>query len=250
MAFIGMESLDPKSLADVQKKQNNVEEYKGAFDKLHRLGILTFTGLMFALDEDTAAYYEQLPVLLDEVGTTVILPSIAIPLYGTPLYKKVVSEGRLEDTDLSLRGIILSSAQASHSGRDLDAYKTVVMGFYGWRNILRRWWRFMRKQERRESLPGFGFRLLISTFIYLKLSIFQRHHAQIRIAGADGRHEPSSAPKQHTQNLSARPGIPGGHRGSTLTGTHDSQDRPEAPPTVSGIPIEGYDLRTSIREVA
>ena len=54
MAFIGMESLSPESLNDVQKRQNNVQEYRDAFARLHRLGILTFTGLMFALDEDTA----------------------------------------------------------------------------------------------------------------------------------------------------------------------------------------------------
>jgi radical SAM superfamily enzyme YgiQ (UPF0313 family) len=58
MAFIGMESLNEKSLAGVQKNQNKVEEYKEAFDDLHRHGILTFTGFMFALDEDTAGYYE------------------------------------------------------------------------------------------------------------------------------------------------------------------------------------------------
>ena len=185
MAFIGMESLNPKSLEDVQKRQNNVAEYKAAFEKLHHLGILTFTGLMFALDEDTQEYYTLLPSLLDEVGTTVILPSIAIPLYGTPLHQKVVAEGRLVDEDLShyegdhlvFRHKHLTAAQIR------EAYRTVTLGFYGWRRIWRRWWRFMRTQQRAESLPAFLFRLFILTFIYVKLSIFQRHHARVRIAG-------------------------------------------------------------------
>ena len=185
MAFIGMESLNPKSLEDVQKRQNNVAEYKAAFEKLHRLGILTFTGLMFALDEDTQEYYALLPSLLDEVGTTVILPSIAIPLYGTPLHQKVVAEGRLVDEDLShyegdhlvFRHKHLTAAQIR------EAYKAVTLGFYGWRRIWRRWWRFMRTQQRTESLPAFISRLFILTFIYVKLSIFQRHHARVRIAG-------------------------------------------------------------------
>ena len=185
MAFIGMESLNPKSLEDVQKRQNNVAEYKAAFEKLHRLGILTFTGLMFALDEDTQEYYALLPSLLDEVGTTVILPSIAIPLYGTPLHQKVVAEGRLVDEDLShyegdhlvFRHKHLTAAQIR------EAYKAVTLGFYSWRKIWRRWWRFMRTQQRAESLPAFLFRLFILTFIYVKLSIFQRHHARVRIAG-------------------------------------------------------------------
>ena len=90
-----------KSLRGVQKKQNKVEEDKEYFDKLNRKGILTFTGLMFALDEDTKEYYETLPEKLDEVGCNVILPSISIPIYGTPLYDKIKSEGRLIDEDIS-----------------------------------------------------------------------------------------------------------------------------------------------------
>ena len=101
MSFLGMESLNEESLRGVQKKQNKVEEYKEYFDKLNRKGILTFTGLMFALDEDTKEYYETLPEKLDEVGCNVILPSISIPIYGTPLYDKIKSEGRLIDEDIS-----------------------------------------------------------------------------------------------------------------------------------------------------
>ncbi len=185
MAFIGMESLDPRSLADVKKKQNNVSEYRDAFDKLHRHGILTFTGLMFALDEDTPAYYRELPRLLEEVGTTVILPSIAIPIYGTPLYQKVVAEGRLLDTDLShYEGDHLVFRHKYMSPEQIrEAYRTVTMGFYRWGTILKRWIRFMGKQSKQESLGGFLLKLSVLSFIYVKLSVFQRHHARIRING-------------------------------------------------------------------
>jgi hypothetical protein len=55
------------------------------------------------------------------------------------------------------------------------------MVFYAWTNIVKRLWRFLLKQERTESLPAFLFKLALITFIYLKLSIFQRHHAQERV---------------------------------------------------------------------
>ncbi len=189
MAFIGMESLSPESLNDVQKRQNNVGEYRGAFAKLHRLGILTFTGLMFALDEDTEEYYRRLPALLEEVGTMVILPSIAIPIYGTPLYRKIVDEGRLVDDDLShYEGDHLVFRHKHLTPEQIHAaYRTVVLGFYGWRAIIRRWWRFLWMQERHESIVRFAFRLAISSGIYFKLSVFQRHHAQVRIAQGPGR---------------------------------------------------------------
>ena len=81
----------------LRKNKNKVEEYKELFQKLNKKGILTFTGFMFALDEDTPEYYETLPQKLEEVGVNVILPSISIPIYGTPLHKKMDNENRIID---------------------------------------------------------------------------------------------------------------------------------------------------------
>jgi len=186
MAFIGMESLNDASLEGVKKRQNKVAEYKEAFDKLHRRGILTFTGLMFALDEDTKEYYETLPQHLHEVGTCAILPSISIPIYGTPWWHEVMANGRIIDTDLShyegdhlvFKHNLLTPAEI------YSAYRRVNEIFYSWPNIIKRWLRFMAKQTKRESLPSFFLKLFIDTFGYFKLSIFQRHHAQKRVFAA------------------------------------------------------------------
>jgi radical SAM superfamily enzyme YgiQ (UPF0313 family) len=183
MSFLGMESLNEDSLRDVQKKQNKVAEYKEYFDKLHRKGILTFTGLMFALDEDTKEYYETLPQKLDEVGCSVILPSISIPLYGTPLYYKTKSEGRLIDENIShYEGDhVLFKHKHFTEQESYEAYKRVNKIFYSWISIFKRWIRFISKQTIQESLPQFTLKILVTTVIYFKLSIFQRHHAQKRV---------------------------------------------------------------------
>ncbi len=183
MAFIGMESLQPQSLASVRKPQNKVEEYRGLFDKLHRRGILTFTGLMFALEEDTVEYYDQLPGMLDAVGASVILPSMAIPLYGTPLYQSISVEGRIVDEDLShYEGDHIVFRHKRLSDRAIiSAYASVTLGFYSWANILKRLLTILRKQERTESWRDYLLRLVIVTFIYFKLSMFQRHHARVKI---------------------------------------------------------------------
>ncbi|MCH8034547.1 MAG: B12-binding domain-containing radical SAM protein [Bacteroidetes bacterium] len=183
MSFIGMESLNEDSLKDVQKRQNKVEEYKDVFDKLHRKGILTFTGLMFALDEDTKEYYETLPQKLEEVGTCVILPSISIPIYGTPFYDKVVSEGRLIDYDIShYEGDHVLFKHNNLSEEEIyDVYKRVNKIFYSWKNIFKRWLKFISKQSVQESIPQFILKIAITTIIYFKLSIFQKHHAQKRV---------------------------------------------------------------------
>lgn len=183
MAFIGMESLSEKSLNGVQKHQNKVSEYKDFFEQLHRRGILTFTGFMFALDEDTPEYYETLPEQLDDVGTCVILPSISIPIYGTPLYHQVAAEGRIVDEDLShYEGDHLVFQHKYLTEEEIySAYKRVNKIFFSWRNIFRRWLKFMSKQSVRESLPQFALKIVLTTFVYFKLSIFQWHHAKRRV---------------------------------------------------------------------
>lgn len=183
MSFLGMESLNDDSLRGVNKKQNKVSEYKEYFDKLNRKGILTFTGLMFALDEDTKDYYKTLPEKLDEVGCNVILPSISIPIYGTPLYHKIKSEGRLIDENIThYEGDHVLFKHNNLSEEEIyEAYRRVNKIFYSWTNIIKRWFKFIRKQSIQESVPQFVLKVVISSVIYFKLSIFQKHHATERV---------------------------------------------------------------------
>jgi radical SAM superfamily enzyme YgiQ (UPF0313 family) len=193
MAFIGMESLNTGSLNGVEKKQNKVHKYKEFFDKLHRKGILTFTGLMFALEEDTKEYYETLPEKLKETGNAVILPSISIPLYGTPWYNQILAYNRITDYDIShYEGDHVVFRHKHLSETEIySVYKTVNKTFYSWKNILRRWAKIISRQSilNFENIPQFFLKILIVTFIYFKLSIFQRHHAQKRVLREFKSHE-------------------------------------------------------------
>ncbi|MBL1213807.1 MAG: B12-binding domain-containing radical SAM protein [Ignavibacteriae bacterium] len=183
MSFLGMESLNEKSLIAVQKKQNKVNEYKEYFDKLHRKGILTFVGLMFGLEEDTNEYYEELPELLDEIGAAVILPSITVPIFGTPLYNQLNDEHRIHDHDLShYDGDHLVFKHNNLSEDDIYfAYKRVNKLFYSPSKIIRRWIKLINQQSINENIAKFILKIFVITFIYFKLSVFQRHHAKKRV---------------------------------------------------------------------
>jgi radical SAM superfamily enzyme YgiQ (UPF0313 family) len=205
MAFIGMESLNGPSLESVRKRQNRVEEYRELFGKIHRRGILTFTGLMFALEEDTPEYYETLTARLREVGACVILSSISIPIYGTPWYEQAAAEGRITDTDLShYEGDHLVFRHPRLSPAEIrEAYERVNREFFSIREIARRWWAFMRVQARQESLPAFLLRLAACTAIYVQLSVFQRHHAKVRVLSRDRRRSRRPAPAGSAATLPA-----------------------------------------------
>jgi radical SAM superfamily enzyme YgiQ (UPF0313 family) len=185
MAFIGMESLNDESLIGVQKRQNRVEEYRRAFRVLHERGILTFTGLMFALEQDTAEYYRTLPAKLRDLGTMVILPSISIPIYGTPWHRQVVEEGRLTDTDLShYEGDHLVFKHPLLTEQEIgDAFEGVTREFFRPLNVVRRWVAFVGAQRHWRSPASLAFRLVLSFVIYMQLSFFQWHHARARVFG-------------------------------------------------------------------
>ncbi len=179
MAFIGLESLNEPSLAGVHKKHNRVEEYKELFYKLKKSGILTFTGMMLALDEDTPEYYQSLPKKLDEIDPSSILLSLSIPIPGTPYHQKVLDEGRITDFDLShYEGDHLVVKPLGVEPEDVySAFKNINKYFYSWKNILKRWWRFITTASFKNNILKRFFKGAFLSIIFLKLSIFQRHHA-------------------------------------------------------------------------
>ncbi|MCK4528300.1 B12-binding domain-containing radical SAM protein [candidate division WOR-3 bacterium] len=183
MTFIGLESLSEPSLLSVHKRQNRVAEYQELFEKLKQRRILTFTGLMLALDEDTPAYYQNLPANLNKIDPSTILLSIAIPIPGTPFHKTAESEGRIFDKDLShYEGDHLVFTPKRVSPNDVfKAFRKINRIFYSWKNILKRWWRFILGYSGEDDILNLVFRTLFISYIYFKLSIFQRDHAKQKV---------------------------------------------------------------------
>lgn len=183
MAFIGLESLHQPSLHAVQKRQNKVAEYRERFRMLRERGIMTFTGMMLALDEDTPEYYRTIPQRLEEVDPTAVLLSISIPIPGTPFHREVEAEGRLLDSDLAhYEGDHLVLAPRKVSAADVfETYERINRVFYSWRSVARRWWRLMRAY----LVKGRGWtrfpRALLLSYIFLKLSLFERDHAEQKV---------------------------------------------------------------------
>ncbi len=203
MAFIGLESLSEPSLASVHKRQNKVAEYKELFEKLKHHGIMTMTGLMLALDEDTPEYYRSLPAHLDEIDPSVILLSISIPIPGTPFHKRALGEGRIIDTDLShYEGDhLVITPRLVTPEQVFDTFVKVNESFYSRRKIARRWWGLISSYRRERNPLRWCFHAVVMSYVFLKLSVFQRDHAEQRVyplraskalAGANGAREGGS----------------------------------------------------------
>jgi len=93
--FIGMESIDPTNLKDVNKGFNKPGEYASVLERLAQRNVYAITSFIFGMDNDTVGVAER---TLQQVRTWPAgLPIFGLltPLPATPLYKRLEAAGRL-----------------------------------------------------------------------------------------------------------------------------------------------------------
>src|SRR5712692_6336543 len=93
--FIGMESIDPVNLADVDKTFNKPVEYAAVLDRLAKRDIYAITSFIVGLDNDTPGVAERTLQQIESWPPGMPVFSPLVPLPGTPTYKKLGAEGRL-----------------------------------------------------------------------------------------------------------------------------------------------------------
>jgi radical SAM superfamily enzyme YgiQ (UPF0313 family) len=93
--FIGMESVDPTNLKDVNKGFNKPGEYAAVLERLARRNVYAITSFIFGMDNDTVGVAER---TLQQVRTWppgLPIFGLLTPLPATPLYKRLEAAGRL-----------------------------------------------------------------------------------------------------------------------------------------------------------
>ncbi|MGH9837849.1 MAG: B12-binding domain-containing radical SAM protein [Blastocatellia bacterium] len=93
--FIGMESIDPANLADVNKNFNKPGEYAAVLDRLAQRNLLAITSFIFGMDNDTPGVADR---TLGEIRNWP--PGLPVfgqltPFPSTPLYARLLAAGRL-----------------------------------------------------------------------------------------------------------------------------------------------------------
>jgi radical SAM superfamily enzyme YgiQ (UPF0313 family) len=93
--FIGMESIDPTNLKEVNKGFNKPGEYAAVLERLARRNVYAITSFIFGMDNDTPGVAER---TLQQVHTWppgLPIFGLLTPLPATPLYKRLETSGRL-----------------------------------------------------------------------------------------------------------------------------------------------------------
>jgi radical SAM superfamily enzyme YgiQ (UPF0313 family) len=93
--FIGMESIDPANMADVNKNFSKPANYKSVLDGLARRNIFAITSFIFGMDNDTVGVADR---TVDEIESWA--PGLPVfgqltPFPATPLYDRLEKSGRM-----------------------------------------------------------------------------------------------------------------------------------------------------------
>ena len=94
---IGIESIDGDTLAGMNKKVNQVKQYKEIFENLRKRGISYSVNFIFGWDTETRDVFPSTLAFLKENKVPVAYFNILTPHKGTPLYDRMKADNRILD---------------------------------------------------------------------------------------------------------------------------------------------------------
>ena len=97
--FVGIESLSPDNLKEVNKSFNRASQFEDGIKAIHDHDIMIVAGLIFGLDHDDEGVFERTLRFCER--NRIELPSFFLltPLPGTPLFQRMEAEERLLHKD-------------------------------------------------------------------------------------------------------------------------------------------------------
>jgi radical SAM superfamily enzyme YgiQ (UPF0313 family) len=99
--FIGFESLSEKSLKQVGKGVNLLQDYKTGIKKLHDYGIAIIGAFIFGFDYDDIGVFEKTVEFAERNHLEHVSFSLLTPLPGTKFYHDMEKQGRIFEYDWS-----------------------------------------------------------------------------------------------------------------------------------------------------
>ncbi len=138
--FIGFESINPSSLGDVHKVQNDRSKYEYAISEIHKRGFMINASFVFGLDNDTPDVFQKTLDWIVEQKLETITSHILTPYPGTTLYDEFVRDGRLITDNLSLYNTahVVFRPKNMTPEQLYDGYIWIYKELYSFKNIIRR----------------------------------------------------------------------------------------------------------------
>jgi len=139
-AFIGLESLSQKNLANMNKGWNSAKGYGEAIKKIQKAGINIVASFVFGLDEDDVSVFQNTYDFIVKNHISAAQFHILTPLPGTVTYRKMEEEGRIVERDWGRyhTGEVVFKPKGMSGAELLEGYHGMYHKFYTMKNILKR----------------------------------------------------------------------------------------------------------------
>jgi radical SAM superfamily enzyme YgiQ (UPF0313 family) len=138
---IGMESIDPDTLEEMNKKVNKVQQYREILTNLRKRRISYSLNFIFGWDTEKKNVFPSTLAFLRENKVPVAYFNILTPHRGTPLYDRMKAENRILDTHHIGRwpGIICYIRPKHYSPAELEEKVKKMYGdFYRYSSMVSR----------------------------------------------------------------------------------------------------------------
>jgi len=93
--LIGFESVSQKTLNELGKKTNTVEEYRKAVRNIHDAGMIAIGCFVFGFDTDTKDVFDSTISMIKDLKIDIVDFLVFTPFPGTPLFDKLEEEDRI-----------------------------------------------------------------------------------------------------------------------------------------------------------
>jgi radical SAM superfamily enzyme YgiQ (UPF0313 family) len=139
--FIGLETMSPRSLAEMGKSQNKVEKYASSLRLLKKYKIHVMGAFVFGFDTDgESAFSDTLEFAISNKIQVAQFANLT-PYPGTRLYERLLSEDRLEPRfwlDSTWCDRVVFQPKQMAPQRLNENTKSVLQDFYSYRSIIKR----------------------------------------------------------------------------------------------------------------
>jgi radical SAM superfamily enzyme YgiQ (UPF0313 family) len=138
--FIGLESINMRSLAESAKHQNRVRDYEQLLQTIKRHGIMINASFVFGFDHDSPTVFQDTLDFAVRNKLDSINFHILTPYPGTLLFKRLEAERRILTYDWDRYDTAHAVFQPTQmTAEELErGYIWIYREFYSWANILRR----------------------------------------------------------------------------------------------------------------
>jgi len=97
--FVGIESVERKSLEEMGKKINKIDEYERCIENIHSAGIAIMASIIVGSDNDDETVFEKVVNFIRRNNIALSMINILVPIPGTRLFERLNREGRILHND-------------------------------------------------------------------------------------------------------------------------------------------------------